>query len=164
LEETAFRSFYYRTVAALRSYLRMLARDCSLADDFLQESYLRFLKAGIANLNEFQMKSYLYKIAISVANDHWRSKKRDCRSHINCAGNEPSINPNTSHEIGELFDKLDLRQQSLLWLAHVEGFRHDEITKMLGLKKQSVRVLLFRARQELALLLKQEGLGPREQR
>jgi RNA polymerase sigma-70 factor (ECF subfamily) len=148
----------------LWSYLGMLCKNGSLADDLLQESYLRFFKAGISGLNEFQMKAYLYKTAISVVKDYWRSEKRDFRRHADVYENEPATDPEISHEIKEILDKLDPHHQSLLWLAYVEGFQHNEIAKMLDVKEKSVRVLLFRARRELTAILKNEGFGLREKR
>ena len=61
-----------------------------------------------------------------------------------------------------LFHKLKPQEQNLLWLAYVEGFSHGEISSALELNEKSVRVLLFRARQRLAALLRKENLGPGE--
>ncbi len=58
--------------------------------------------------------------------------------------------------------KLDLRQQTLLWLAYVESFRHREIAQMLDLAEKSVRVLLLRARKQFSEMLTREGLNPKE--
>jgi RNA polymerase sigma-70 factor (ECF subfamily) len=44
---------------------------------------------------------------------------------------------------------LSPRERALLWLAHVEGYSHDEIGRALGVARGSVRVLLFRARKRL---------------
>lgn len=44
-------------------------------------------------------------------------------------------------------------ERALLWLAYVEGCRHEEIADMLEVKAGSVRVLLFRARRTLTRLL-----------
>ena len=46
----------------------------------------------------------------------------------------------------------------MLWLAYVEGCSHKEIAGVVGLKAASVRLLLFRARQKLAALLRERGL------
>lgn len=163
VDETAFRSFYDRTASALRSYLRMLTRDEALADDLLQESYFKFLRAGVSDLNEFEMKSYLYKTAGSVTRDYWRKVNRESRRLEGLAQTSPAGNPNLSPDIERLFKELDPRQQTLLWLAYVEGFQHSEIAQMLDLKEKSVRVLLFRARRQLAGMLSRDGLGPGEE-
>lgn len=49
--------------------------------------------------------------------------------------------------------RLNPRQRDALWLAYAEGSSHEEIAKILGLRKGSVKSLLFRARQKLAALL-----------
>jgi DNA-directed RNA polymerase specialized sigma24 family protein len=42
----------------------------------------------------------------------------------------------------------------------VEGSSHEEIAEVVGLKSQSVRPLLFRAREKLIGLLRKKGLAP----
>ena len=41
------------------------------------------------------------------------------------------------------------RERSLLWLAYAQGCSHEEIAEMLGVKKASLKSLLFRARKRL---------------
>ena len=164
VDETTFQNLYERMASPLRSYLRMLCRDSALADDLLQETFLRFLRAEVPGLEDHQVKAYLYKTATSVANDHWRSAQRESRkTEAWIAEQEVSGNPELSHDMERLFKTLDSRQQSLLWLAYVEGFSHSEIAALLGLKEQSVKVVLLRARRQLAETLNAEGLG-REKR
>ncbi len=163
VDESVFRSFYDRTAPALRVYLRMLCKNAAVADDLLQESYFRFLRAGVSGLNEFQMKAYLYKTATSAARDHWRAEKRERRrQEVSPAESETTVDPNLSHDMNQLFQKLNPSEQTLLWLAYVEGFQHREIAEALNLKEKSVRVMLFRARKQLAGMVTQEGLGPKE--
>lgn len=45
------------------------------------------------------------------------------------------------------------RERSLLWLAYVQGWSHEEIASALGLKAASMKTMLFRARQRLLGLL-----------
>ena len=60
-------------------------------------------------------------------------------------------------DVHRAFDQLKPRERQLLWLAHVEGFDHKEIADLTGLKVASVRVLLFRARGELASALRERS-------
>ena len=53
----------------------------------------------------------------------------------------------------ELARQLAPRERAMLWLAYVEGFSHREISAQTGLKEASIRPLLYRARQRLAVLL-----------
>ena len=41
----------------------------------------------------------------------------------------------------------------MFWLAYGEGSSHREIAEVLGVKRSSVKLLLFRARRRLAALL-----------
>ena len=45
------------------------------------------------------------------------------------------------------------RDRAMLWLAYAEGSSHEEIATVLGVKRASVKLLLFRARRRLAGLL-----------
>jgi RNA polymerase sigma-70 factor (ECF subfamily) len=42
----------------------------------------------------------------------------------------------------------------MLWLAYAQGSTHRDIAGIVGVKAASVRLLLFRARQKLATLLR----------
>ena len=65
-------------------------------------------------------------------------------------------------DMGRLFARLSSQQQTLLWLAYVEGLSHREIAGSLGIQENSVRVVLYRARKKLAGILQEHGLGPQE--
>jgi RNA polymerase sigma-70 factor (ECF subfamily) len=46
------------------------------------------------------------------------------------------------------------RERALLWLAYAQGESHRDIAERLGLKSGSIKLLLFRARRKMAVLLK----------
>ena len=50
------------------------------------------------------------------------------------------------------------RDRQLLWLAHAENYSHREIAEITGLATTSIRLLLFRARREMARLLRKESV------
>jgi RNA polymerase sigma-70 factor (ECF subfamily) len=72
---------------------------------------------------------------------------------------EPAPDATGNTDVKHAFAQLDQRQRSLLWLAYVEEFDHKEIAATTGIKEQSVKVLLFRARQRLAAIMKSVGIG-----
>ena len=49
--------------------------------------------------------------------------------------------------------RLKPRDRAMLWLAYAEGSTHREIAAALGLNAGSVKLMLFRARRKLSLLL-----------
>lgn len=158
------------------------AGDSALADDLLQESFLRLLAmrlpAGVL-ADERQLRAYIYRIATNLLTDHWRRIQRERRwSLLNffAATGRGSVraggyaearggarnevpdasvehhDPALSVDMARAFARLKPQEQSLLWLAYVEGFDHAEIAVALNVGAPSVRVLLHRARQRLAEL------------
>ena len=67
-------------------------------------------------------------------------------------------------DMQRLFARLPEKDQTLLWLAYVEGASHREIAASLGMGANSVRVVLYRARKRLAGILEGHGWGPEEVR
>ena len=56
-------------------------------------------------------------------------------------------------DLARAMDQMKPRERSLLWLAYAQGCSHEEIADVLGLKKASLKALLFRARKRLLALL-----------
>lgn len=163
MDENAFGEFYRETGPALWSYIRRTSGDAALADDILQETFYRFLRADLPVLEKFQRKAYLYRIASSLISDHWRRVKRERRwSLAGVFRSEAYEKTERGGDAMRVFDQLKTKEQTLLWLAYVEGFDHREIAVALDLKEKSVRVLLFRARKKLAGMLSEQHLGPGE--
>jgi len=163
MDEAAFRVFYGETAPRLRSYIRRASGDAALADDIAQESFLRFLRANLPLMETFQMKAYLYRTASTLLTDHWRRLKRERRwSLANFFGGDAPVVSEPEGDAMAVFRGLKPREQTLLWLAYVEGFEHREIAAALRLSERSVRVLMFRARKKLAHALKRQGFGPQE--
>jgi RNA polymerase sigma-70 factor (ECF subfamily) len=154
-DEAKFEIFYGEHSRPLWSYVRRIANDGALAEDIVQESFLRFLGASpAARQTDFNEKAYLYRIATNLTYDYFRRSARQSKHQTNLE-TEKSVCQSAafSSETAQVFDKLKMQERALLWLAYVEGHTHSEIGEMLGLKSLSVRVLLFRARRKLAVLL-----------
>jgi RNA polymerase sigma-70 factor, ECF subfamily len=158
MNEAEFRAFYESTAPQLRAYLRRVTGDASMADDLLQESYLRLLRAPLAPTEEAHRRHYLFRVATNLLRDYFRAAKRFAppvpemqdRAH-------PSRDFALERDLGQFLKELKPRERELLWLAYVEGYRHDEIAKMMSCRTASVRPMLFRARQRLADLLRARG-------
>lgn len=166
MDEAAFCDIYERTASQLRAYLYLAVKDAALADDLLQEAYCRLLRARLGDANIHQVRSYLYKTALSLISDHGREVVRERKRREEWSA--PAATEGHRHELTldmeRLFARLPRRQQTLLWLAYVEGASHREIAASLGMKEGSVRVVLYRARKRLAGMLQDHGWGPGEVR
>lgn len=148
----AFRIFYDKTSRPLWAYLLRVSGCRDVADDLLQESYCRFLSAELPEMNAGESRSYLYRIATNLLHDRWR--RRESPETVVPTAQHHAYDPETRTDVRRALQQLKPRERELLWLAHVEGFDHREIARLTGLKVASIRVLLFRARRELAGILR----------
>jgi len=159
MDEDAFRAFYDRTAGPLWGYLSRISGNRQTADDLLQESYYRLLKCGVDFENETHRRNYLYRIATNLVRD----TKRGARplfdetvemSRIPAA--EGPASPEQRADVRRALGRLKPRERALLWLAYAQGSSHSEIADVLSLKTASIKLLLFRARRKLAVLLQAE--------
>lgn len=150
----AFRIFYDRTSRPLWAYLLRVSGRRDVADDLLQESFCRFLAAELPEMDAAESKNYLYKIATNLLHDRWRRREVSDTVSATATAEDREDDPETRTDVRRALEQLKPRERQLLWLAHVEGFDHREIARLMGLKVPSIRVLLFRARRELAGILR----------
>src|SRR5215469_377211 len=153
LNREAFRLFYGRTNRPLWAYLLRVSGRRDVADDLLQESYCRFLAAKLPQMDAAASRNYLFRIATNLLHDRWRCK--EAPNTVSAGAQSCEDDPETRTDVRRAFEQLKPRERQLLWLAHIEGFDHREIARLTGLKVASIRVLLFRARRELASALEE---------
>jgi RNA polymerase sigma-70 factor (ECF subfamily) len=163
MDQEAFRSFFDKTMPALRAYVIQCSRTVDIADDIVQEAFVRFLKTAPPTLSESQMRAYLYRTVENLIVNRWHRVQREHRIMVDAANNplpqRLSEMDAMTNDMTKALSRLDPKQRSLLWLAYVEGFDHKEIAAAANVKEKSVRVLLFRARSTLLGILKSAGIG-----
>jgi RNA polymerase sigma-70 factor (ECF subfamily) len=160
MDEEGFRAFYERTARPVWAYLYRLAGDPHTADDLLQEAYYRFYRAAARHETEAHRRHSLFTIATNLARDHNRHQQRHP-----AAAPLPEELPDGRfhHEAGHRTDltraisTLKPLQRELLWLAYGQGFSHEEIAGVTGVKRSDVKTLLYRTRQKLAEVLRNGG-------
>ena len=168
MDEDTFRAFYDRTARPVWVYLARITGDRALADDLLQESYYRFLRAERSFDSESHRRNYLYRIATNLAHDRHRSRRgivnvplpaEHERSAL-ASGDDVAGDAERRTDLGRAMAQLKPREREMLWLAYAQGSSHEEIAETLGLRRASIKMLLFRARRRLAALLTgQPGQG-----
>ena len=154
MDEQAFHAIYEGTAKPLWAYIARVSGRPDVANDLVQETYCRFLTAQLRNMEPAQAKPYLFRIATNLLNDRWRKGEDTTWSEPEEIGFERDLD--TQIDVRSLMQQLKPRERQLLWLAYVEGMTHSEIAKSTGLHSMSIRILLFRARQRAAVLLRQK--------
>jgi len=165
MTEDTFRIFYEQTARPVWAYLARTTGDDRLADDLLQEAYYRFLRSRATFESDDHRRNYLFRIATNLIHDHRRGPGRERRLEDTTESVQLT---SSAHLADQTMRRLDLaramgrmkpRERSLLWLAYAQGFSHEEIAGILGLRKGSLKALLFRARQRLIGILGTDRVG-----
>ena len=164
MDEDAFRVFYDRTARSVWAYLSRMTGDARLAEDLLQEAYYRFLRAAVSHESDAHRRNYLFRIATNLVHDHRRKPRGD---RVEMTDGIDAIDTRVDVHVAErtaqrldlarAMERLKPRERDMLWLAYANGSSHQEIADALGLKRASIKLLLFRARRRLANLLRQRG-------
>ena len=159
MTEEAFRSFYELTARPVWAYLARITGDARLADDLLQEAYYRFLRTRAEFESDDHRRNYLFRIATNLVRDHRRRSGHQER-HLSedapeqaAAGLQENDRAVRRLDLARAMERMKPRERSLLWLAYAQGCSHEEIAEMLGVKKASLKALLFRARKRLVSFL-----------
>jgi RNA polymerase sigma-70 factor, ECF subfamily len=164
LAEQAFQILYEGAAGPILGYLIAGCGRRDVAEDLLQETFCRLLLrwpslAAIAT-DPQALRRYLFRIATNLLHDRWRSGPRGSVAEPFSEPPEQGIAPNleAAVDVQAMLRQLRPRERQLLWLAYVEDMDHAEIAAATGLRRLSVRTLLFRARSRARQFLRREGV------
>jgi RNA polymerase sigma-70 factor (ECF subfamily) len=134
-------------------------------DDLAQEVFLRLYRALPGFRGEALVTTYLYRIAVNVAQDEWKRRRRDAHSLVSMsdetsAWEERLPHPGRNAEeqmqerefqlaVEEQMQRLSQVERAVLVLYHQEERTYEQIALALGLPIGTVRTHLHRGRRKL---------------
>jgi RNA polymerase sigma-70 factor (ECF subfamily) len=148
------RSEFVTLIPALRSFARTLSRDCSEADDLVQETLMK----GIANTNRFQpgtnLKAWLFTIMRNTFYTRIKRANREGPGRLDCASSRPAIGASQewwlrSQEMARAIDALPDDQRQAIVLIGVLGTSYDDAASICGCAIGTIKSRLSRARNRL---------------
>ena len=130
---------------------RMLA-DKDSAEDVCQEVFVQVWKKISLFRGDSKFSTWLYSVATNVVLGHLRKQKswwQNVFSIEESAVEEQSIEMAGVSEVDQHIMKLPERARHVFVLFAIEGYRHEEIAKMLNMAVGSSKAQYHRARQLL---------------
>jgi len=130
---------------------RMLA-DKESAEDVCQEVFVQVWKKINLFRGDSKFSTWLYSVATNVVLGHLRKQKNWWQNVFSIEDNvveEPTEDMNELSELDKHIMKLPERARHVFVLFAVEGYRHEEIAKMLNMAVGSSKAQYHRARQLL---------------
>jgi len=145
--------------------LRMVRRPAA-AEDLSQDVFIR-LWQHIGEIESAEMlHAWLRRVAANAVIDHWRKedahqrRMKILREHpVARLAVRPSSHLETREAMRAVYaalEALPAKLRSVLMLRTQENMSYEEVADVLGMSACAVRSRLFRARQELHRLLKQQ--------
>ncbi len=127
-------------------------RNRTDADDIYQEVFLRYLRAEPTFADTEHQKAWFIRVTVNCCKD---LLKRACRRDLPLTEREPA--PEKEQEdLWEALYKLPEQQRLLIHLHYYEGYKAEEIGRILGMNPSTVRTGLKRARNKLKNILEGE--------
>lgn len=144
-----FDAVFDRLHPSLFRYLHRLTGDQDVAEDIAQEAFVRLLRQS---LPEGEVRPWLFTVATNLVRDRARRTERRQRLLTSApelvsrlpAPDEDIERAERVRSVREALDKLPERDRQLL-LMREEGFRYDEIARVVGVAPASVGTLIARA-------------------
>jgi len=145
---------YYK--AMYNTSLRIVA-DRTDAEDIMQESFLTAFRKLKHYKGDVSFGAWLKKIVINRSLDYLRKRKvqfEELNANLPVTDEMPDSNENfTVDEIKTAIFELPDGYRTVLSLILLEGYDHEEVAEILGVRNVSSRTQFFRARQKLKELL-----------
>ena len=140
-------------------------------DDLAQDVFLRLYRALPSFRGEALLTTYLYRIAVNVAQDEWKRRRRDRDSHISLSDETSGWEDRLAHpgrnaeqqleereftqSVEEQLQRLSHIERTILVLYHQEERTYEQIAYALGMPIGTVRTHLHRGRKKLREALQQ---------
>lgn len=160
--QTSFEELVHRYSPRLFHFLRHKVSTDEDIEDLVQETFLKAFR-NIERYNpDFKFSTWLYTIAVRLAISDYRSNKgKDVTalpiSH-SLGPQEIVIQKKESQNIWLLAKNLKKDQYEALWLRYAEDMSVKEIAKVMKKTQVYIRVLLHRARLNLAKSITQSEI------
>jgi RNA polymerase sigma factor (sigma-70 family) len=128
------------------------------AEDIMQESFLTAFRNLKTYNGEVSFGAWLKKIVINRSLDVLRKRKvlfEELHAEIPAIANEPEpeVEPVTVEEVKSAINSLSDGYRTILSLILLEGYDHEEVSEILGIKNVTSRTQFSRARQRLREIL-----------
>jgi RNA polymerase sigma-70 factor (ECF subfamily) len=164
---SAFNTLYDRHVNQVYRHVYYKVSNHADAEDITQETFLKAWKA----IDKYKKTgtpfvAWLITIAGNLVADHYRNRQKAVITHEAYEKNNPSnevADPEVLAEanynsavIKEAVLKLKGDRQKVILMRFIDGFSYEEISKVLNKSEGAIRVIQYRALDDLRHLLRRD--------
>jgi len=154
-ETAAFEALYRRFAARVHTICLRLCADGGRADELTQDVFVRTWRKIDTFRWESSFETWLYRVAVNHALTTLRSDRRRASWELltedpgAVAGPSRQTYPGRALDLEKAIAALPPGARTVFVLHDVEGYRHGEIAKLMGLAEGTCKAQLHRARRLL---------------
>lgn len=165
-KELIFRQEFFPHADALYNFAYRLTYEESDANDLVQETFLKAFKYALSYQKGTNAKAWLFRILKNTFINDYRKKAKEpskvdyneVESYYNSDSTDVNVTSDLrtetikdmmGDEITIALNSLDIDFRTIIILCDLEGFKYDEMAKILDIPIGTVRSRLHRARNML---------------
>ena len=167
-DRDAFAALIERHASAVLTVAWRIVGDRHLAEDVAQDTFLAAFRALPGFRAEARFSTWLYRIAVNRCHDVLRSRAADrtidlAPRHEDAEASEPAgtsalhrtpeeqlLEKQRASQVSEALRQLAPLYREAFVLKHIEGLSYDEMSAVLGVDGGTLRMRVYKARQELS--------------
>lgn len=131
-----------------------IVQDKNDADDIFQTVFLKYIRKHPRFNNESHEKAWFIRVTVNTAKSYvsqaWYKNTQALDEQIIYAQDEKP-------DLEFALKQLNPRDRAIIYLFYYEGYKTEEIAKIMKMTSAAVRTALSRARNKLKVILEKEG-------
>ena len=153
-DSSAYESLFEKYQSAIYNFSYSIVGNSEDAKDVAQEAFIKVFEA-LPRLSRLNFSAYLYRTARNIAIDEIKAKKRFGQSDALETKEETNIHTDPQRalllgeqqaQVKEVAQRLPEDQRTALTLREIQELPYEQISSIMDMPKNSVGVLLMRAR------------------
>lgn len=157
----AFEQLYRGTYRQVFAYIAAITNDRYIAQDLLHDTYVRIYEKASYVRGRTNVRGWMMTIARNIAIDYLRAEKKTVSLDVSSTtdGNpeyryHSSTDPIESLTLEAALRKLSDLNTEIIVLYGICGFKHREISQILGIPEGTIRRRYGEAREELKAIMR----------
>jgi len=159
-----FRKLYDSAFPILYKVAYRIANSSEAAEDLCHDAFFRLHEKNMVFPSPQEATYWLIRVVKNAALNYAKRKQRERRAYQRAfkedvrqseTGEGQLVKKETKNEVLNALDKLPENLRVVLVLKEYAGLNYKEIGRALGISEGNVKVRVFRARERLAVLLRE---------
>lgn len=164
--EDSFREVYETLYPLIFRIAFRITGSTPIAEDLCHEAFIKYFEKQRTLPDMDQTKYWLIRVVKNLSFNLEKRKKRERSAYEKYSkqnpvsirsGEEELLRAETRSAVQECLNKLPLKLRTVLVLKEYSGLKYKEIARILGIREGNVKIRVFRARERLAVLLKEDA-------